>query len=239
MTQPDHLKKISQTGMDLRPKRSWLQFSLRTIFIVMTLAAAGLAWVASERAQSRRERAIAQQLTDGGAEVDFIGLFDDPNLWWGPQPWWCNQLGDLLGRRVVLVRQSPSSPTDLTPLAECQNLSWLELNDTQVSDLRPLAGLRKLGVLYVSRSPVRDVAPLAELKSLWELRLDGTQVTDLTPLAGLENLAELSLQNTPVTDLTPLYGLKKLRWLDLAATSVSEEQVSAIREALPGCQIRR
>ena len=225
--------------MDLRPKRSWFRFSLRTIFIVTTLAAAGLAWVASERAQSRRELVIARQLTDGGAEVDFIGLFDNPNLWWEQQPWWCAQLGDLLGRRVVLVRQSPSSPADLTPFAECQNLRWIELNDTQVSDLAPLAGLKKLGVLYVSRSPVRDITPLAGIKSLFELRLDGTQVTDLSPLAGLENLAELSLQNTPVTDLTPLYGLKNLRWLDLTATSISEEQMSAIRQALPGCQIRR
>ena len=56
--------------------------------------------------------------------------------------------------------------SDLAPLANLQNLSWLKMRDTQVSDLTPLAELPNLSWLGVSRTEVSDLCPVAHVATV-------------------------------------------------------------------------
>ena len=119
------------------------------------------------------------------------------------------------------------------------NVTELDLSGSDIADLEPLRGLGSLEWLDLSGTPVTDLEPLRGLGSLQTLYLRGTPVVDLAPLATLKNLEYLDLDSTQVTDLEPLRGLGSLQKLYLTGTPVSDEQVAALREALPKCTIRR
>jgi hypothetical protein len=251
--------------METKPvsKRRWLRYSLRTLFVCITLLAIGLAWVARERSESQRQLRIAEQLKTSGAHVEFagaydIGLLDNPPV--KEQSWWRKSLGLLIGQRIFnvdvsgraiiddltsltglkqlqLLRLESASLDDISPLAEIPNLKWLGLNGTQVSDLAPLANLDNLELLYVRGTQVRDLAPIRALKNLKDLDLSFTQVSDAAPLAEFKNFESLDLVGTRVSDLSPLAGLANLERLDLSATQVSDEQIASLQKSLPNFKI--
>ena len=53
----------------------------------------------------------------------------------------------------------------------------------------------------------------------------------------VKNLEELRLVNTKVNDLSPLVALKNLKRLSLDLTQVDDDQIDALRQALPNCTI--
>ena len=141
-----------------RPKRRWLQFSLRTLLILVTVSAVPLCWVAWKLQQRQRERATIAWVEKMGGRVNFKAVQE--TSWW--QKWTAKWIG-------VNVRR-------------------IYLPNTQVSDLSPLAELKKLESLVLNNTQVSDLSPLAELKNLKKLRLRNTQVSDLSPLAELKKL---------------------------------------------------
>jgi hypothetical protein len=140
-----------------------------------------------------------------------------------------------------------------------------ELTDAAMIHLRNLDGLEELDLGY---SGVTD-AGLASIESLSKLRslyLYGTKVTDaglrqlrhtsqmeclvLSPLntdASLECVAKmtslntLNLNGTRVTDrgLVHLNGLRNLRDVMLYDTSVTDEGVRKLQQALPNCKVEK
>jgi len=228
---------MSQSTTAIRPwRRRWLTYSLRSLFVLVTVMAFGLAWVAHERRQSQREAQIADELRALGATVEFARLFDVPNDAKSTdspeeQSWWRTALGELLGPRVVSVREYRGELTDLSPLTHLKHLKVLFL------ERRPDGLIWLLEQVVPTRTRVRDLSPLAALKNLKWLQLNSTEVSDLSPLAGLENLQQIDLNCTPVSVLAPLSGLNKLDLLTLYSTKVSKEQVQMLQRSLPNCSI--
>lgn len=128
---------------------------------------------------------------------------------------------------------------DIAPLAALVELQSLSLANMPVTDIIPLRALVRLQSLSLVSTEVTDLAPLRELRELQSLHVSCTQVADLGPISNLSRLETLSLMSTQVTNLRPLHGLVRLRFLDLRQTPVSEEQIEALRPALPGLEIRR
>jgi hypothetical protein len=236
---------MSQSTTAIRPqRRRWFSYSLRSLFVLVTVLAAGLAWVASERRQSQREAQIADELRALGATVEFAGLFDipkdaKPTNSPEEQSWWRTALGELLGRRVVSVRDYRGELTDLSPLADLKSLKKLSLERyvdeltswwerivpprLPVRDLTPLGELTNLEELALRKMPIGELTALSRLQNLESLDLCySTGVRDLSPLAGLKKLKWLQLNSTQVSDLSPLAGLENLQQIDLNCTSVSD-----------------
>jgi hypothetical protein len=266
---------------DSKPKRRFLQFSLRTLFVLMTLFAIWFGWKMNEAREQAKAVAWVQEM---GGTVRYEYEFDEDGQFIEdaepPCPKW---LLDIIGidfmsdvgrvdikgtedltplasftelRGLVLTE---SLASDLTPLTGLKELRGLMLKVTHVSDLKPLAELKNLKRLYFHSTHACDLASLSRLKNLQELSLSQTPVTDLTPLAGLKSLEQLCLNYTPVADLTPLAELenlqgleiddtqvgdlnvlaemKHLRWLFVQNTPVSKDQVDALQQALPNCDI--
>ena len=193
-----------------KPRRRWLQFSLRTMIALVLFVGSGMGWFVHKRKQARAQREAAEAL----------GL---PLLYF-ERDW----LGSLLGQDVsgdVAVVGSDSTTWGTGPalvhLRGLTGLRELYLNNTRVTDaeLVHLRGLTRLYRLSLQNTKVTDagLVHLSGLTGLRTLSLDGTQVTD--------------------TGLTHLQGLAQLQWLDLSNTRISEAGVAQLQKALPNCRI--
>jgi hypothetical protein len=139
-------------------RRRWFSYSLRSLFVLITVASLPLVWVAYERAQSRRELQIVEQLkaTYQNVELRFVGRFDRPYAYDSAgrvlEPsWWRRALSAVCGPRVEAVLASQNrSLSDISALAALRNLDMLSIEETQVSDISPVA-VSWLGVQVESR----------------------------------------------------------------------------------------
>ena len=223
-----------------KPRRRFWQYSLRTLFVLVTVFCVWFGWLTYKANEQRKAVAWVREM-GGRAYYDYesfdelgmnIGEFEPP----GPA-WLDRLLGVDYRQEVEGVDLVDTQANDLTPLAGLKNLRWLAIRGTPVSDLTLLARLTGLKELELEYTQVSDLTPLAKLASLEVLFLSNTQVSDITPLAKLTSLQELYLDGTPVSDITPLATLTSLRELYLEGTPVREEQVEELRRALPKCEI--
>lgn len=221
------------------PKRTrpWLQFSLRTFLIALSLAAVGLAmfmWPA------QRQRRSVAAITSVGGRVTYR-----ESRWLPKSPFLHRLLTFGLPKDCCLTTDfvvfdrctgwNEELPVHLSALtsAECFDLSNTPVTDM---DLKYLHGLDQLEVLYLSNTAVTD-AGLAHLKSLTSLRvivLYKTAITDagLASLKGLSKLDDIEIQGTHVTDagLVHLKELTNLNWLDLSGTGVTDAGLTHLQQ---------
>ena len=230
-----------------------LQFSIRSLLVLVVAVALPCSWVAVEMKKAREQAAAVEAIVglggiveDHDLEVDANGRFVPPRQ--PSEPAWLRKvLGNRFFTEVVVVKLSKIQGTDV-PLANIVGLSQLKrlsLDRTQLTDagLEQLTRLPQLRELSLNNTQITDagVAKLAGLPQFTTLSLDGTQVTDagVANLAGLTRLCILSLYHTQVTDegLEHLKGLTQLRRLVLGRTKVTDEGVAMLQEALPNCKI--
>ena len=74
---------------------------------------------------------------------------------------WARYMPDL---EVCIVAMT--SITDISPLAECKKLEFLEIFTNDVSDLSPLAELENLEYLNIGNMPITDISPIFGLDKL-------------------------------------------------------------------------
>lgn len=208
-----------------KPHHFWFRFRMRTLLIVLTIFAFPLGWVGSRLNQARREQKVSTWVSEMGGNWDVNPRLEGQDI---PitDKWF--------GERVYYVKFHNSQVTDLSSLAELENLNILILYNIPAKDLSPLAKLKNLKTLYLNTVPISDLSPLQEIKNLRNLELHNIEVSDLSPLAELKNLKSLLLDSVPISDLMPLVELDNLKSLQLRNTLVSEEQVEMLMHALSG-----
>ena len=162
----------------LKPKRRWLQVSLRTMLLLVTLLCVALAtWVVP---LERRRRAVEAIKALGGTVI-FVSETRNESF----------PMGLLLQR---------------LPDAYVEEVGYVLLSDTEITDsgLANVQGLTGLLGLSLDNTQVTDagLAHLQGLTALRELSINNARVTDsgLAHLHGLTGLQQLWLYNTHVTD---------------------------------------
>ena len=151
--------------------------------------------------------------------------------------------GDNLAPFVTLTRlehlDCSHSPglSDISALAACTALKYLDCSMTGIQQLPPLPCLETLicrnmplpsGIAFIACTALKhldcggcSVSVLPPLPaSLETLDINGTQCADLSPLAACTALRRLGCVDTLVHDLTPLAVCALLRWLDCTVTPV-------------------
>ena len=166
-----------------KPRRRWRQFSLRTLFVLLTVACVGLAWLGRKAYRAWEQNEAVEWVWEMGGSVSYDDEFDEDEV-----------------PSLVSVVQLLATPY-------FQEASDVDMHGRQVKDVTALAKLESLHNLSLDNTNVSNLTPLAELTSLERLSLNNTHVSDLTPLAELTSLQELSLRNTPVSE----EQVKKLR----------------------------
>jgi hypothetical protein len=196
----------------------WYQYSLRSLFIFVTLCAIACSWFTTEYRRVER-RHLAWKRLDSIA-------FSSQN---GKPPWYSRWLYDLVGDEdcanvgfVVLGNQAEVTDEDLEAAGNFEELYQLCAGSKIVSDrgLKSIEVLTRLVWLDLASANITDAGllHLRGMKQLEYLGLAGTKITD----AGLEHLAVL----------------KQLKNLDVADTRVSAEGINKLRRALPNCKIQ-
>ena len=115
--------------------------------------------------------------------------------------------------------------TDIENLAGLElatNLTYLIINNNNISDLSPIAGLINLHRIRLSDNVISDLSVLSKFTALKEVEIGGELTPDLLPLAELINLERIEVSNTSISDLSPLAGLTKLRYLELVHNPISD-----------------
>jgi len=247
-----------------KPRRRWLQFSLRSLFLLTLAITVAVVWPMYRAKQQKVAVAALQK----------VGCFVSYERPKGSSPTMTERLRSLLGeeepRDVTQVNGHFTHMTD-AEMAHVRGLSQLEklaLAGTKVTDdgLENIRGLTQLRILHLSpRTTNEGVANIRGLTQLRELSLSGTLVTDaglahvqglkqlrllhlyetqltdaaLVHLKGLDRLETLYLGKTLVTDagMVHLQGLTQLRALDVRDTQVTSAGVGPLKDKLRSCAI--
>jgi Leucine Rich Repeat (LRR) protein len=234
-------------------RRRWLQFSLRTFFVFVTLVAAACAWLHSRYERAQRQRAAVEALASSGMiRYDYDDESDSSNQG-RPSgrfvaPLWLRQLvGADFFRDVVMVCTSQGDD-QLHHLRAFANLRRLTLaggpkvTDAGLENVKDLSGLQELrfGGTKITSAGLKYVSGLNELETL---DLFATEVSDegLDSLQGLSHLQRLDLSETAIGDagLIKLERLRSLGSLDLTHSKVTDAGVARLKRALPNCHIDR
>ena len=205
-------------NLDRRSRRRWLQFSFRSLLVLVTLLCVALSlWVVP---LERRRRAVTAIEALGGS-VSFVD----------------GQTTNESFPKAFLRRWLPQAYLD--------EVEQVGLSNTQVTnaELAHLEGLTALQGLWLDDTQVTDAGlehlqGLAGLRQLW---LINTQVTDagLAHLKGLTSLQSLGLTNIQVTNsrLANLRRLAGLKLLILDSTQITDAEMAELEKALPKCVV--
>ncbi len=134
-----------------KPRRRYLQFSLRTFLVLLTLVCVWFGWQVNR--VNRQRKAVAWVLQMGGSV-----LYDyqyDGNLISYAKPTGPEWLLDF-NHQVVLVELAYAPVSDLAPLTKLKILQALDISNTQANDLTPLANLKSLKWLFLANTPVGE-----------------------------------------------------------------------------------
>ena len=135
---------------------------------------------------------------------------------------------------------------DLVYIVELGGLSFrtdvdsLSIEGTELSDLFGLEKFTCLETLELGRNRIENISVLRDSQSrecLRSLNLSYNQISDLSPLSAMSALETLDLSGNRIESLRPLMQMTQLRHLRLTGNPLTEEQVYALRQALPECEI--
>jgi hypothetical protein len=221
------------------PKRrgGLLRFSLRSLLVVVTLLAVGLAGFWHWREAKRREEAAANWLLDHGASV---GWFDGRPM--SERPLWVQRVGLVLPEeclRTVYYVDFPEDTTDaeLQILRDLPNLTQVNVNEAASitpAGLVLLAELPRLEVLYLKKTSAGDegLAHARNLHGLKEIWVEYTGITDASIpwIASNPGLTHLDLDGAHITDQSaPLLArLQNLEVLALRDTQITSRGLAEI-----------
>lgn len=138
---------------------------------------------------------------------------------------------------VEYLNLSNRQLADTIVLKEFSGLRFLHLEHNLLTDIDELKRLRELKSLYINDNQLSDISPLRELKELIVLNVANNRLTDIRALRKLKMLEVLILNDNRVTDIGVLKEMKKLWHLNIRNNPVPGEQITALKQILPKCEI--
>ncbi len=113
-------------------------------------------------------------------------------------------------------------------------LDGLGITDANLPEILQLYALQNLSL---ADNQISDIQVLSSLGGLATLNLSSNNISDISSIAALTSLRTLYLDNNPISDLSPLYSLTGLANLSIKGIEITENELAALSEALPGCAI--
>jgi hypothetical protein len=227
------IKLVTTIIRMLTPKRRWVQFSLSTLFVVMTAICVWLS--AHMRAVNRQRAAIAVVVcADGNCyydyEFDGTGHLIDPPAEPAGPAWLLKLLGIDHLANIVALRLNARTPEDVELLRGLTHLRWCSFSGGSGTErvLGAIADLPKLESLEAFESDLdaNGFKHISRMKELRYLNLGNSTFGDdgMAHLRSLTVLTYLCLEETPVGDegLVHLEGLNSLRSLNLRQSNITD-----------------
>lgn len=205
-----------------KPRRFRYRFGLRSLFLLVTVAAIPLTWLAWQISIVHNRRQVVSEIEELGGSVRFVEQATPSN----PQPFWRNWARALLGddffAEVEQVQSFDAVATDetLARIATLPRLDQLLLQSNLITDhgLHHLRRLRRLKTLQVESSAI-TAAGIGQLKEL-----------DL-------NALQLRGENVDDSWIAEITKLTNLKFLNVDGTKITSEGLKKLRQALPSCRV--
>lgn len=125
-------------------------------------------------------------------------------------------------------------------LKYCTDVVYLDIgHNYTLSDLSFVSYMPNLKVAIVGDCHTESVEPFAACKNLQYLEIVNCDyLKDVSPLANCTELRGVNMSNSMgIDDLSPFYGLEKLERLFLGKHDLPQEEIDAVRQALPNCWV--
>jgi small GTP-binding protein len=113
-------------------------------------------------------------------------------------------------------------------ILENENLSGLNISNTNLGDYTFLKGLKKLTILDLSLNKISDINALTELECLTWLNLGWNNIKSVSSLKELKHITTLDLKFNQLRSISPIKNFKYLNTLDLSCNQVKD--ISIISE---------
>ena len=108
---------------------------------------------------------------------------------------------------VGRIEMGQNAVSDLSPLAACTQLTYLDAPMNKITDISALAGLTNLVYAVFWENQISDISAVASLTKLETFSVFSNQVSDISALAGLKNLTILELRDNPIADFSPVAAI--------------------------------
>jgi hypothetical protein len=162
-----------------KTRRRRLQFSLRTLLVLVLLASLPLGWLSARLRYKQREEKIAKELYESGTLVFYDYFFTEKWEPGGPK-WLRDVLGEKFFAKAVGAICYDAGRDQLALLDDLSDLQYLDLSYTGVDDgdlhlVAPLTGLRILSLYGTKVTPagvgkLRGALPDCRIVTPWERR---------------------------------------------------------------------
>jgi len=223
-------KALANLVAVITPKRTWFQFRLRSLFVLVALAAVPCAWLAWKMHYKWRERAAV-------AELRGLGVWVGYDWQWAiePQPPGPASIrkhfGDDFFAEVQYVGGFIPDDVDLEPLlaerSDANKAAWMRAYEKFLARWQRL-GAPSWDQPFYKENRVSDqtMARIAWLPRLKQLHFADARITDvgMAHLARLRDLEHINLAFTHVTDvgMVNLVNLTRLKSLILVGTDITD-----------------
>ena len=138
----------------------------------------------------------------------------------------------------ALYTKKRYNENDLAVFKYCRNLKALDFGHNSVTSLEFIRDLPPLQILLCCDNKITDLTPLESQPGIIYLELFyNYELEDISPITNLPDLIDLHIGDCNISDITPLFELKKLDRLWMPDNPIPEEQVEAIRAAMPNTKI--
>lgn len=157
------------------------------------------------------------------------------NFNWGDEDNQIKTLNDLqyCANLKVLDITNQNDVTDIIALKDLWQIEYINLYDCDVSDLSPLANHNELREIWLNGNPVEDISTVLKLPKLETLIATwGTKISDISALEGNNQLCSLYIGGTELSDVSVLKGMESLEHLSISDTKVDSEQLKSILPTL-------
>ncbi|HAA9661108.1 TPA_asm: internalin [Listeria monocytogenes] len=112
--------------------------------------------------------------------------------------------------------------SNIEPLTNLINLEYVNLGSNQIEDISALKSLTKLQTLHLSENNIEDISILKSLTKIDVLYLFTNKIKDISALSHLNNLNYVALADNQIADVTPLSGLSQLITVYLQNNRISD-----------------
>lgn len=213
-----------------KPRRRWLQFSLRTFLLVVLASGVGLGWLGTKLKRVHEQRQIATQIAAAGGKVYYDYQFTGRHIKEDQPPpgprLLCWAFGDDLFAYIQTVtfgEWSGCKDQVLESLPKLPRLTELSvygpgITDQGIAHIQRIPALRDLSLYNTNVTP-DGLSQLSCSPTIHTLALLGASVTDahLERLAELPAIERLQLHGTSITDegMCHLGKLERLRSFEL------------------------